>query len=211
MHEKGSGFVGQRCEGGCDAAHFCPIPDPAWPLAASDRSFELTCSRDRRARSRLSSKRILPFSTNTCAMPPRRAKSSLSLIVSTAAPFTPVITVLTCASLKPEMNSRWQPRSALPRRTRLAATSPPPPRAAPARALQGIADRAFVKHAGVERSSCRQHVVGPLGELREVVDEGRLQRRLGHVLCVRRRGADQDERRGGGEPPGARDRARPGK
>src|SRR6185295_12358551 len=101
-----------------DGRHFWPAPGVSWTRAASDSSFELSCSRERRARSRLRSKRILPFSTKTCAMPPRRAKSSPSPIVSTDAPRTAATTLPTCDSFRPETNSRWQPRSGLPGRTR---------------------------------------------------------------------------------------------
>ena len=49
------------------------------------------------------------------------------------------------------------------------------------RSLERIADGGVAEHAHDERP-CWRDVAGPLGELREVVDERRFQGRLRHIL-----------------------------
>src|SRR6185503_14932060 len=70
-------------------------------------------------------------------------------------------------------------------------------------ALERVANRRVAEHAGAERRRTRQDIGRPLGELGEVVDEGRLQRRLGDVLGAgaRARQRDRSGDRGGTAPP----------
>src|SRR6185503_1734726 len=71
-------------------------------------------------------------------------------------------------------------------------------------ALERVANRRVAEDAGAERRRTRQDVGRPLGELGEVVDEGRLQRRLGDVLGAGARARQRDRgggNRGGTAPP----------